>query len=470
MNNPRQSAFEILLSLEKSSSFADVLVDRQLSSGALHGPDRGLLTELVFGVLRRRGSLDYIIGECSTQKLAKLERPVLILLRLGLYQMLYLDRIPVSAAVNETVRLAKRFTPRAAGFINAVLRKADRAGDAIPWPDREADPAGFLAARHSHPRWLIEQWSAQVGPGEIEPLAGAMSGTPPLTLRANTLKISRDDLLSLLAERGHEGRPTLFSPFGVHLSRTAHPSTLPGFEEGLFTVQDESSQLATMFLAPRPGESILDLCAAPGGKATHLAQMMENRGSILACDRDEARLRRVRENSGRLGVSIIETVKLDASRPLTALEGRRFHRILLDAPCSGLGVLRRNPEAKWRLTPADAGRLASLQGAILRTAVEHLEEGGVLLYSTCSTSLEENELLVDNFVSERNDFVIEDLNSIFPEYSSLFTGGGFFRSWPHRQGMDGFFAARLRRTGENTLHRDLTSLLLPAGPTAPEVS
>lgn len=443
--NPRQSAFEILLNIEKGTSFADALVDRELSTDALQGPDRGLLTELVFGVLRRRGTLDYLIDCCSTQKASKLERPVLILLRLGLYQMYYLDRVPVSAAVNETVNLAKRFAARAAGFINAVLRRADRERESLPWPDRESDPIGFLAARHSHPRWLVEQWTGQVGPADVEALAEAMSGVPSLAVRTNTLRISRKALLELFAERGVQAKPTPFSPFGIRILSPAHPPSLPGFSEGLFTVQDESSQLAVLFLSPLPGETILDLCAAPGGKATHLAQLMENRGSILACDRDDRKLRLVQEAAARLGISIIETRKLDASRPLIELGGRRFDRILLDAPCTGLGVLRRNPEAKWRLKPEDPARMALLQAAILRNAAEYLADGGVLLYSTCSTSVEENEQLIDEFVSERNDFVVENLQRVFPELSCLFTERGFFRSWPHRHGMDAFTAVRLRK-------------------------
>ena len=443
--NPRQSAFEILAHIEKSASFADTLVDRELSTDTLSGPDRGLLTELVFGVLRRQGTLDYLIDCWSSQKTSRLERSVLILLRLGVYQIHFLDRIPVSAAVNETVKLAKRFAPRASGFINAVLRRADRERDAIRWPDRESDAAGFLAVRYSHPRWLVELWGRQVAPEELEPLAESMSETPPLTIRTNTLKIERQGLLDLLAKEGIRARATDFSPSGIRILTPLPPLSLPGFREGLFTVQDESSQLAALLFSPLPGETVLDLCAAPGGKATHVAQLMENRGSILACDRDERKLGRVRETAARLGISTIETRRIDASKPLSGLGDRPFDRILLDAPCSGLGVLRRNPEAKWRLTPGDPARMALLQGAILRVAAEHLAEGGVLLYSTCSTSVEENEQVIDDFVSERNDFMVEDLQEIFPDLSGFFPDRRFFRSWPHRHGMDGFSAVRLRK-------------------------
>ena len=445
--NPRQVAFEILLRIEKENSYADILLDRELSSGMIQGPDRGLLTELVFGVLRRRGTLDHLIDSFSDRKTAKLERAVVLLLRLGLYQALFLDRVPVSAAVNETVKLAKVFAPRASGFVNAVLRRADRERDTIPWPDQAADPATFLAVRYSQPRWLAEQWLEQLGSAEAESLAAAMVEPPPLTIRVNSLKISREDFLARLAAEGVVARSTDYSPVGVHILSSVYPASLAGFQEGFFTVQDESSQLASLFLDPQPGNRVLDLCAAPGGKATHLAQLMENRGSLLAGDLDGRKLRRIEETAARLSVSIVETMRLDASRPLSALAGKKFDRILVDAPCTGLGVIRRNPEAKWRLTPADVSRLAQLQGSILRNAADHLEIGGVLVYSTCSTSREENEGVIDVFLSERQDFVVEDLRQVFPHFAALCTDRGMFRGWPHRYGMDGFCAARLTKKG-----------------------
>lgn len=449
--NPRLAAFEILLRIEKERSYADILIDRELSAGELMGPDRGLLTELVYGVLRRRGTLDHIINQFSRQKVEKLERIVLILLRLGLYQALFLDRIPVSAAVNETVKLAKVLAPRAAGFINAVLRRADREKDEIRYPDRQSDPVGYLSARHSHPHWIIARWVDQVGPEEADSLARAMSGSPPLTLRANTLRITRDALIARLAAEGASAGATVFSPDGLNITTRTPLAGLPGFREGFFTIQDESSQLAAIFLAPLPGERVLDLCAAPGGKTTHLAQLMENRGAILACDTARRKLALIEENAARLGITIITTFHLDATRPVPDESGRdpltadQFDRVLVDAPCSGLGVLRRNPEGKWWKTPADIAELASRQKAILLNAAGFLKDGGTLLYATCSTAPEENEEVIADFLSKRPDFVLEDLRGLFPVYADLFTNEGFFRSWPHRHGMDGFFAARLRK-------------------------
>jgi 16S rRNA (cytosine967-C5)-methyltransferase len=447
--NPRLSAFDILLRIEKERSYADILIDRELSTGELKGPDRGLLTELVYGVLRRRGTLDHIINQFSRQKVEKLERIVLILLRLGLYQELFLDRIPVSAAVNETVKLAKVLAPRSAGFINAVLRTADREKDEIRYPDRQSDPVGYLSARYSHPQWIIARWIEQVGE-EAESLAITMSEAPPLTIRTNTLRITSDALIARLAAEGANAAATIYSPDALNIATRIPLAGLPGFREGLFTIQDESSQMAAIFLAPLPGERVLDLCAAPGGKTTHLAQLMENRGAILACDMALRKLALIEENARRLGITIITTFHLDAIKPLTEssrepMTAERFDRVLVDSPCLGLGVLRRNPEGKWWKTPADVTELASRQKAILLNGAGFLKEGGTLLYATCSTAPEENEEVIADFLSKRPNFMLEDLRGLFPAYEELFTKEGYFRSWPHRHGMDGFFAARLRK-------------------------
>ena len=441
--NPRRAAFDILLRIEKERSYADILIDRELSQGHLKGPDRGLLTEIVYGVLRRQGTLDHIIRHCSEQRIEKLERAVLLLLRLGLYQALFLDRVPVSAAVNETVKLAHTLAPRAAGFINAVLRRADREREAIAYPDRDADPAAYIAACYSTPRWIAEEWIGQLGKEGAEDLARAMLAVPPFTVRVNTLKTSREDLLARLTGEGVSAEPARFSPVALHLSGPVQLAALPSFREGLFTVQDESSQMAAILLAPKPGERVLDLCAAPGGKTTHIAQLMENRGTVVACDVAPRKLGLIEETAARLGIAIITTAALNATKPLP--EGDRFDRVLVDAPCSGLGVLRRNPEGKWWKTRENVSELVTIQQSILRNAANCLGEGGTLLYATCSTTRQENEGVIDDFLTQHPDFMLEDLHELFPTHAGLFTERGCFRSWPHRDGMDGFFAARLRK-------------------------
>jgi 16S rRNA (cytosine967-C5)-methyltransferase len=442
--NPRQAAGYVLLRILKERCFADQLMDRELSAGLLSGPDRGLFAELVFGTLRRQGTLDHILTGLLTQPLARLEPQVLVLLRLGLYQLLYLDRIPESAAVNESVNLAKQTLPRASGLINAVLRNFLRNRDTVTFPDPQTAPAASIAARHSHPDWLVKLWFSQLGEVETELLAEASSCQPPLTLRVNTLKTDRAALLETFASNGIPAIPCRFSPFGVQVEGRHHIPGLPGFREGLFAVQDEASQLAGILLDPQAGERVLDTCAAPGGKTALLAQLMDNRGELLAMDISSSKLPLIQETAQRLGISIIHTRAADLLQS-GAFPADAFDRVLLDAPCSGLGVIRRNPEAKWRLLPDDVARLAAAQRVMLKNAIRMLKPGGVLLYSTCSTSLEENEVVVREFLSQHPHCVLENLHEIFPDLRELFTEEGMFRAWPHRHGMDGFFSARIRK-------------------------
>jgi len=419
-------------------------MDRELLTGRLNGPDRGLFAELVFGVLRRQGTLDHVLTGLLTQPLVRLEPQVLIFLRLGLYQLMYLDRIPESAAVNESVNLVKQTLPRASGLVNAVLRNYLRNKDSVVFPDPAAAPAAYIAARHSHPAWLVKLWFSQIGEAETELLAEASSRQPPLTLRVNTLAATREKLLEKFAANGITAAPCRFSPFGILVEGRHHIPGLPGFREGQFVVQDEASQLAGILLDPQPGERVLDTCAAPGGKATHIAQLMDNRGELLAMDISKSKLPLIQEAAQRLGITNIRTRMADLLQS-GAFPADAFDRVLLDAPCSGLGVIRRNPEAKWRLTPEDVTRLAASQKVMLKNAIRMLKPGGVLVYSTCSTTLEENEAVVADFLSRHPHCVLENLNELFPDYRELFTEDGMFRAWPHRYGMDGFFSARIRK-------------------------
>ena len=443
--NPRRAAFDILLRIEKERAFADIMIDHELTKGMIKGADRGLLTELVYGVLRRQATLDHIIGQFSTQRPEKLELFVRLLLRLGIYQSFFLDRVPVSAAVNETVNLAKDLAPRASGFINAILRNADRGRDGITYPDREVSPVEYLAARYSHPAWLAAQWCDQLGVEGAEALAAAMAEPPPMTVRTNTLRVSRKELMEQLSGEGVTCSETAWSPDGLRLNHSGAISRLTSFNDGLFTVQDESSQLAPLFLQPKSGERVLDACAAPGGKTTQIAQLMGDSGEIFACDISQKKLRLIKETCDRLGIKSVRTFSMDATAPSNAIKDVAFHKILVDAPCSGLGVIRRNPEGKWWKSAADLPQLAITQLAILENLSDYLEPDGTLLYATCSTTRQENEEVIDRFLARHPEFVVEDLRSLFPSLAPLFTERGFFRSWPHRDGMDGFFAARLKK-------------------------
>ena len=442
--NPRQAACETLLRIRKEGGFADRLIDIELSNGVLSGPDRGLYAELVFGVLRRQGTLDHILQQLLEKPMVELDPLALVILRIGLYQLTCLDRIPESAAVNESVNLAKLITPGTSGLINAVLRNYLRRRDTISFPDMATNPAAAIAARHSQPEWLVEQWIAQLGVAEAQKLAESSSQQPPLTLRVNTLRSDRDHLLEEFETQGIEATSCRFSPDGITLTGRHTVSALPGFEAGLLAVQDEASQLAGRLLGAEPGERVWDACCAPGGKTCHIAQLMGDRGELIATDISRSKLTLVQDSLRRLGIVSVSTAVADLHQPDTFPDGV-FDRILLDAPCSGLGVIRRNPEAKWRLFSGDITRLAAVQKTLLKNAATKLKPEGTLLYSTCSTSEAENELVVEDFLLHNPGFVLEDLNDLFPAWSDLIAFYGMFRVWPHRHGMDGFFAARIRR-------------------------
>ncbi len=445
INAARHAAFKVLLRIEKERSYADLLIDRELKEGRLAGADRGLFTELVYGSLRRQGTLDHFISQFSRTPVARLERAVLVIIRLGLYQMFFLDRVPVSAAVNESVNLAKEMAPKAAGFINAVLRNADRGRADILYPDPAKEPVAYLAARHSHPRWLVEKWLEQLGFEEAEQLAAIMSTPPPFTIRVNRMKASREELLCRLAGEGLTAVPCCYAPDGIIITSPVSLPALRSFQEGLFTVQNEASQLAVILMGTQPGDHVLDICAAPGGKATYLAEITGRYGSVVACDKNSRKLQQVSEAATRLGIENIVINVMDATKPSITLSDKLFDQLLLDAPCSGLGVIQHKPEGKWWKEPTDPERLAVTQLAILENSVHLLKAGGVLLYATCSTTETENEQVIDRFLASNPGFLIEPVTSQLQHLAEMETTRGYFRSWPHRHGMDGFFAARLRK-------------------------
>jgi len=450
LSGARAVALDVLLSVERTQTFADEALDRALAPSRAEGldpRDRALAVELVYGVLRRQNTLDWRLDHVATKPMARLPARVRMALRLGAYQLLHLDRIPASAAVNESVALIKAGSPgHWPGFVNAVLRAVIRA-PAPPWPDPAADPVRALSVRHACPAWLTERWIARFGVQEAESLCQATTVIPPLTLRVNTLRMTRDALASRFTELGYGVRPTRISPAGLVLEKSGPVTDLPLFREGAFYVEDEAAQLVAPMLDPQPGESVLDACAAPGGKTTHLAALMRNTGAIIAVDSSAARLRLVEDNCRRLGVDIVRAVRADATVSLpSSLRERPFDRILLDVPCSGLGVLRRHPEGKWRKEAEALPRHQQTQIRLLEQMQRLLRAGGVLVYSTCSSEPEENEQVIDRFCRAHKEFRRESVAPWLPRQgSSLMTGQGDLSTMRNDDAMDMFFAARLRK-------------------------
>ncbi|MCJ7784065.1 MAG: 16S rRNA (cytosine(967)-C(5))-methyltransferase RsmB [Desulfobacterales bacterium] len=410
--------------------------------------DRAFLTELTYGVIRWRGRLDWVIQHFSKIPFEKIEPGTFNILRLGLYQILFLSRTPASAAVNESVELAKRIRGKGgAGFVNAVLRSTIRQKDEIRYPDMDRDPALHISVAQSHPLWLVQRWEKELGVEETLRICKFNNQISSLTLRTNTLKINRADLIEKLRKKELKPLPSAFSEEGILLQDPPPTSDLPFLKEGLYIIQDEASQLVTSIVGPKPGERILDACAAPGGKTTHIAQTMENRGEVYALDVSKGKLAWIEEMCQRLGIKIVKTVKGNAAASLPVSEGLVFDRVLADVPCSGFGTLRKNPDLKWRRGGKDIKRLSELQFSILGNLSAYVKEGGVLIYSTCTVFHEENEDVLQTFLEGHPEFQLDRIEKVLPEKFHLFIRNGYFKTFPPKDGMDGFFAAKLIKSG-----------------------
>jgi 16S rRNA (cytosine967-C5)-methyltransferase len=443
--NPRAICLDLLNRIEETDRHPDTLLtDVFRKYQSLTSLDRAFLTELTYGVLRWQGRLDWLIRHFSKVPFDKIELSILNILRLGLYQILFLSRTPFSAAVNESVKLAKNIRGQGgAGFVNAMLRSVLREKDQIPYPEISEDPVLHLSVVDSYPPWLIRRWMEEFGLEETERICAVNNQISSLTIRTNTLKIDREALLEKLREKGLKPFPCSFAEEGILFKDPPPTSELPFFKEGFYIIQDEASQLVTSILDPKPGERILDACAAPGGKTTHIAQRMRDKGEIYAMDLSEEKLDRIEEMCRRLGIKIVKTIKGDATCSLPVPKGMVFDRILADVPCSGFGTLRKNPDLKWRRKEEDIRRLGILQLSILENLAPYVKEGGILVYSTCTVFHEENEDVVERFLNEHPEFRLDEIREVLPEKCHRFINKGLFKTFPPKDEMDGFFVARL---------------------------
>ncbi len=445
----RRIALSVLNSLNDANAFPDRLLHKAFErQPRLMKKDRALATELVYGVLRWRGRLDWVISQLSNTPIRKIDAAVLNIIRLGLYQILFHSRIPPSAAVNDAVEMAKDRAPLwVVSFVNAVMRSAAQRAKEIPLPDDADDPVQAIAVGESHPLWLVERWVERLGVEETRRLCAAHNRIPPVTVRANTLKVSREKLSDALHDYVREITPTGFAPDGLSLrGLRCPPAEIPAFKDGWFQVQDEAAQLMTHLLDPKPGEIILDACAGLGGKTGHIAQRMENRGKVIAIEKQSWKLHQLERSMHRLGVSIVTTWHRDLLESMPMGRFGAFDRVLLDAPCSGLGVLRRNPDARWNKTEADLLRLGANQRRFLGALAPLVRGGGRLVYCVCSLEPEEGDHVVRDFLKHQHQFVIdrEPVGLVRVDGCQM-DRSGYFMSTPHEHDMDGFFAMRLKR-------------------------
>ena len=439
----RVLAARVLERVETDAAFADLALEAETSRSRAAPRDVGLATELVYGTLRWQRYLDWILGPHSRRPLDTLDPRVRVILRMTAYQLVFLTRVPTFAAVNDAVTLARADARGAAEYTNAVLRAFARRGAREREPASPREPIDALATRCSFPTWLAARWAARDGAAQAETLMRAMNERPPLAVRANTLHVSREALATrLAADDDVATRPTTWAPEGLIAERAAGtPARWRAFADGACVVQDEASMLVARLLEPCAGETVVDACAAPGTKTTHLAQLMDNRGRIIAVDPQPARLGRVTEAAARLGVAVVQTIE-GTVQQLVSSYASQADAVLVDAPCTNLGVLRRNPEVKWRRRPDDIPASAARQLEILTAAAALAKRGGRLVYATCSLEPEENETVVAAFLAAQAAWRLDPP----VEFPLPLDGDGYLRTRPDRHGTDAFTAVRLRRT------------------------
>jgi 16S rRNA (cytosine967-C5)-methyltransferase len=460
----RNTALKILLGCQKKTCTLDKSIDdAQKELENLSQQDRNLCNAIVFGVLRQRGYIDFIIKSFLKKPFEKLDTKVVYILRIALFQIIFLDRIPAFAAINTSIEMAKKqLNKNTAGFINAVLRNADKNYKTIALPDKDKNLSAYISALYSMPGWLTKRWLTNYGYEKTKALCQGINIIPSITLRTNTLKTDRKTLGTQLETLGLSIEYTKKSPDGINISNPGKPVTeIKGFDQGLFQIQDEAAQLVTQILDPRPNETILDACAGLGGKTCHIAQLMENSGVIIAADLESRKLDKLDAEAQRLGILNIQTRQINLLKASIKDFDGYFDRVFLDAPCTGLGVMRRNPDTKWKRKFADIVRLCAQQKKMLNSAANLVKPGGILVFAVCSCEPEENEQVIEAFLKKRKDYSLyseldleidlkidsgmdTDLEETFSD-SRLTTASPVFKTYPDAYYMDGFFAARLKR-------------------------
>lgn len=442
--NPREIAMKILIDINEKDAYSNIVINRHLDKD-IDSRDESFIREVVYGVLENKLYIDYIISKASKIKLKKIHYNILEILRIGIYQIVFMDRIPDSAAVNESVKLAKKYGHRGTiGYVNGMLRSIIRDKDRFLNIDVK-DKIDYISIKYSHPKFMVERWAKEYGIGFTEDLCKKNNEVPSLNIRVNTLKISREDLRERLSQKGIK---TKYGRYAYDCLIVENPQGIVDtheFKEGLFTIQDESSMLVSQVMNPRDGSLVLDVCAAPGGKSTHMGQIMENKGMIISRDIFQHKIQLIEDNARRLGVDIIKAEIFDAlNRDIDLID--KLDYCLLDAPCSGLGLIRRKPEIKWNRVEEDIKSLSDLQYRIIDNIKDYVKIGGILVYSTCTVEKEENILLIDRFIEENPGFKLIGIEDRFQNRDGLDTlEHGYIQLFPNIHDTDGFFIAKMRK-------------------------
>lgn len=443
----REIALDVLVRVEQQGAYSNLLLNSTLQKSGLSREDTGLVTELVYGTISRMNTLDYVLSDFVSKGIAKLQPWVRNLLRLSLYQIMYLDRIPSHAAVNEAVNIAKKRGHQGiSGMVNGVLRSVLRAGD-LPVLRKDLSQEERISIQYSHPLWMVRRWITEYGVDTAESICAANNEAPAVSVRVNTTMISREALLNQMLDQGLQAAASEVSPFGIVVKGGGNLALTSWYRDGYLSVQDESSMLVAEAVAPSPGMRVLDCCAAPGGKTAHMGELMKDEGYIYANDLHSHKAKLISDQALRLGLECVVTGSADALHLEQSLQHGSFDRILLDAPCSGLGVIRRKPDLKWRKQPEDIESVASLQLELLQSVSKLLKPGGVLVYSTCTTEQAENGDVVAAFLKQNPDYTSVTFTSPLWErlQGTALNRGEGIQLLPHHYGSDGFYIARLQK-------------------------
>jgi 16S rRNA (cytosine967-C5)-methyltransferase len=437
----RRCAYTVLRRVFEEGAYADRAFRAEAVRASLDSRDRAFAMRLAYGAVQRKATLDHVLAKLARRPLAKLDPPVLAALRLGLYELLFAAGTPDRAAVHESVELVKQERRHAHAFVNAIMRRASREAPAMLAELDDQTPAGAALAQ-SHPLWIAERWWSELGPTEARKLMERDNEPAESAVRANRLRTSPDELVGLLEKEGVQARTDPLAPEAVVLTSAWDVHGSMPFQAGLLMPQSRASMLVSRALDPRPGERVLDLCAAPGAKASHLAALMQNEGAVVAVELDPKRAAATRANCERLGASCVEVVVGDAVEPRF---GDGYDRVLVDPPCSDLGTLQSRPDARWRKTPAQTGALVALQRRILDAAASATKPGGRLVFSTCTINGAENGAQMQECLGRHPNFRVCDQSARYPKLASA-GNRAFLQTLPHRDGTDGFFIAVLERT------------------------
>lgn len=440
--NIRRLAVQALSDINRGGAYANITLQQYISKHKLDDLDRRFFTELVYGVVRRRNYLDAIVEKLTHRKTSKLSSLVLEILRLGLYQLIYMDKVPNSAAVNESVKLAKKMTRGLSGFVNGVLRNAERKQEELTIHSLAKTEIDRIALTYNQPTWLVEHWCQEMGIEATEDLCAWFNEKPYLTARVNTLKTDIAGCIKDMRDAGWEISQDLDFDDIIYIDNHIGSLERSKFvQEGYITFMDKASAMVGRVLNPKPGDHVLDTCAAPGGKTMHLANLMKNQGSIVACDIHEHKLALMKENAKRLHVSIVETMQQDGTH-IPQSQANRYDCVLVDAPCSGLGILQKKLDMRWRKEPSILQELPSLQEAILENAAMTVKLGGTLVYSTCTLNQLENQDVVRAFLAKHKEFSLDPITN---EELPINPVDGMVTVQPAKDDMDGFFIARMRK-------------------------